>query len=248
MVNLVSADFPESNKKVQQLADDLKNEFPFITTIIHNINRKKAQIAFGDEEKIIYGPGFVEEKLAGLKFRISANSFFQTNSLQAKQMYELIAAWGSFNKDHVVYDLYAGTGSIGIFISRLGKKVIGFELIPQAISDAKINAKLNEIDNCEFIQGDLLKSLTDVPKVIDQIGKPDVVIIDPPRSGMHPKLPEKIIQLNPQKIIYVSCNPATLTRDLKVLCERFYHLVRIQAIDMFPHTAHCETVALLEKV
>jgi len=248
MVNIVTADNPAGEKILFNLAQALQQEFPFISTIVHNINRKKAQIAFGDEEKIIFGTGFIEENLAGLTFRFSANSFFQTNSLQTKRMYQLIVEWGNFRKDNVVYDLYAGTGSIGLFISRLVKKVVGFELVQQAIDDAKINCAINEISNCRFIQGDLLQSLTDISRVINQCEKPDVVIIDPPRSGMHPKLPDKIIQLNPQKIIYVSCNPATLARDLKILCEQYYQLVRIQPIDMFPHTAHCETVVLLEKI
>jgi len=247
MVNLVTAENAKADKEVIKLADQLKKEFPFITTFIHNVNRKKAQIAFGDEEGIIFGDGYIEEKLGTKKYRISANSFFQTNTLQAEKMYELIAELGDFNQDQVVFDLYAGTGSIGIFISDKVKKVIGCELVAQAIEDAKINCTLNKISNCEFIQGDLLKILTDHQDTINGFGSPDVIIIDPPRSGMHPKLPEKILQLNSQKIIYVSCNPATLARDLKLLCESTFKITRVQPIDMFPHTAHCETVVLLER-
>ena len=245
MMNLVTAEHAEGEKAVAKLADKLMEEFPFVTTFIHNINRKKAQIAFGDEERIIYGAGYIEEKLGTKKYRISANSFFQTNTLGAKKMYELIAELGEFDKSQVVYDLYSGTGSIGIFISDLVKKVVGCELIQHAIEDAKINCLLNNINNCEFIQGDLLKIIADPQNLLQQHESPDVVIIDPPRSGMHPKLPEKILRLNPQKIIYVSCNPATLARDLKLLCESAFKISRVQPIDMFPHTAHCETVVLL---
>jgi len=247
MVNLVTAENHEGEKQTLQLAGLLKKEFPFITTFVHNVNRKKAQIAFGDEERIIFGPGYIEEKLGERIYRISSNSFFQTNSLQAERMYKLIKSWGEFEKKQVVYDLYSGTGSIGIFISDVVKKVVGIELIPQAIEDAKKNCFINGIGNCEFIRGDLLKVLENTQSFLEQNDQPDVVIIDPPRSGMHPKLPAKIIQLNPSKIIYVSCNPATLARDLKVLCETTYQILRIQPIEMFPHTAHCETVVLLEQ-
>ena len=247
MVNLVTAEHAEGEKAVEKIADKLKDEFPFVTTFIHNINHKKAQVAFGDEERIIYGPGYIEEKLGTKKYRISANSFFQTNTLQAGKMYELIAELGEFNKSQVVYDLYSGTGSIGIFISDRVKKVVGCELIQHAIEDAKMNCLLNNINNCEFIQGDLLKIVADPHNLLQRHESPDIVIIDPPRSGMHPKLPEKILQLNPQKIIYVSCNPATLARDLKMLCKSVFKISRVQPIDMFPHTAHCETVALLTR-
>ena len=245
MINLVTAESREGEKQAEQLAGSLEKNFPFITTFIHNVNRKKAQIAFGDSEQIIFGSGYIEERLEDKTFRISANSFFQTNSLQAEKMYRLIKNWGEFEKDQVVYDLYSGTGIIGIFISDVVKRIVGIELIPQAIEDAKTNCQINNINNCEFIQGDLLKVLTDTRNFVKQYNQPDMVIIDPPRSGMHPKLPEKIIQLNPAKIIYVSCNPSTLARDLKVLCESAFRIKRVKPIDMFPHTAHCETVVLL---
>ncbi|MBC8182532.1 23S rRNA (uracil(1939)-C(5))-methyltransferase RlmD [candidate division KSB1 bacterium] len=247
MVNLVTAENHEGEKLTVELAGSLKETFPFITTFVHNVNRKKAQIAFGETERIIFGPGYIEEKFGDKIYRISTNSFFQTNSLGAEKMFQLIKEWGAFDKRQVVYDLYGGTGSIGIFISDAVKKIVGIELVPQAIEDAKTNCLINDINNCEFIQGDLLKVLRDAGGFVKQYETPDVVIIDPPRSGMHPKLPEKIIQLNPTKIIYVSCNPATLARDLKVLCESAFRIKRVQPIDMFPHTAHCETVVLLER-
>jgi len=248
MVNLISAEHKNGREDVQKLACKLKQQFPFITTVIHNVNRKKAQVAFGDEEQVLTGPGYIEEMLGSKKYRISANSFFQTNTLQSEKMYELIDEWGEFQKDQVVYDLYSGTGSIAIFIADKVKKVIGCELISHAIRDARRNCQLNNINNCEFIKGDLKEILTNPDDLVNKYGQPDVVIIDPPRAGMHPTLPEKILQLKPDKIIYVSCNPATLARDLKMLCETDFRISLVQPIDMFPHTAHCETVVLLKKL
>ena len=247
MINIVTAYHKNGNRIVVELARELKKEFPFITTIVHNISRKKAQIAFGENEEIVIGPGYIEEKLDSKLYRISANSFFQTNTLQAEKMYQLISHWGDFQKDQVIYDLYSGTGSIAIFISDMVKKVVGFELIPDAIRDAKVNCELNQVNNCEFVEGDLKENLSDPQALSEKWGKPDTIIIDPPRSGMHPKLPGRIMNLNPDKIIYVSCNPSTLARDLKVLCETQYQIDLVQPIDMFPHTPHCETVVKLTR-
>ncbi len=247
MVNLVTAENSRGEKKVVELGKLLNQQYPFITTCIHNINKKKAQIAFGDEERIIFGPGFIEEKLGETRYRISANSFFQTNTLQAETMYQLIREWGQFREDDVVYDLYSGAGGIALYIAPDVKRVIGFELVSQAIADAGINCVLNNIDNCDFIEGDLKDQLTHSTEITEKYGDPSMVIIDPPRSGLHPKLPERILQLNPERIIYVSCNPATLARDLKLICNLEFQPVKVQPIDMFPNTAHCETVVLLEK-
>jgi 23S rRNA (uracil1939-C5)-methyltransferase len=159
----------------------------------------------------------------------------------------MVLEWGQFSSTDIVYDLYCGTGSIAIYIAKQVQKVIGIELVPQSIEDAKQNCDLNRIENCSFIQGDLKERISETEKLISQYGKPDVIIIDPPRSGMHPDIPYKIIELSPDRIIYVSCNPATFARDLKVLCDQHYSIVKIQPVDMFPHTAHCEVVALLSK-
>jgi 23S rRNA (uracil1939-C5)-methyltransferase len=247
MVNLVTADHPEGDKTIQSLAQQLVQQFPFITTVVHNISWKKAQIAFGDVEHKILGTGFIEELLGSKKYRISANSFFQTNSRQAERLYQLIVDWGNFQNDQIVYDLYSGTGGIAIYIANQVKQVIGFELIPQAIADAKINCQINAIENCHFIPGDLKENLSKPTEIISQYGKPATVIIDPPRSGLHPKLPDKILQLQPEKIIYVSCNPASLARDLNLLCKEYFKIISVQPVDMFPHTAHCEVVVLLEQ-
>ena len=248
MINLVTASDPAGKQAVNSLAHQLKERFPFITTMVHTINRKKAQIAFGDEQQVIFGPGYIEELLGTKKYRISANSFFQTNSLQAEKLYQLVLDWGQFQKDQVVYDLYSGTGGIAIFIADRVKEVVGFELISQSIKDAKVNCEINSIQNCQFIEGDLKDNLTEPCDIVKRYGKPANVIIDPPRSGMHPKLPDRILKLEPEKIIYVSCNPATLARDLNMLCRKEFKVISVQPVDMFPHTAHCEVVVLLESV
>jgi len=248
MVNIVTAEHPDGNHAVQSLAQQLIQQFPFITTIVHNINRKKAQVAFGDEQQVLFGPGYIEELLGSTKYRISANSFFQTNSLQAEKLYQLIADWGQFQKDQIVYDLYSGTGGIAIYIADRVEKVIGFELIQQSIEDANVNCQINSIGNCHLIAGDLKDNLAEPGDIVKRYGKPAAVIIDPPRSGLHPKLPDRILQLEPEKIIYVSCNPATLARDLSMLCRDHFEIVSVQPVDMFPHTAHCEVVVLLEGI
>ncbi len=247
MVNLVTADHPDGSRLIEQLAEELRRSFPFIITVVHNISRKKAQIAFGDEEHIIYGPGYIEEWLGDKRYRISANSFFQTNSRQAERMYQLIADWGQFDNQQIVYDLYCGSGGIAIFIAPQVHRVVGVELVPQAIQDAVINCQLNSVDNCDFIQGDLKDQFADPEGIIKAYGRPTTVIIDPPRSGMHPKLPANILRLQPLTMIYVSCNPASLARDLKAMVNGEYQIRKVQPIDMFPHTAHCEVVVLLER-
>ena len=248
MVNLVTASDPAGKHAVQSLAQQLKERFPFIITMVHTINRKKAQIAFGDEQRLIFGPGYIEEILGSKEYRISANSFFQTNSLQAEKLYQLILDWGKFQKDQVVYDLYSGTGGIAIYIADRVEKVVGFELIPQSIEDAKVNCQINSIGNCQFIAGDLKDNLAEPGDIVKRYGQPGTVIIDPPRSGLHPKLPDRILQLMPDRIIYVSCNPATLARDLNMLCREQFKIISVQPVDMFPHTAHCEVVVFLERI
>jgi len=247
MVNIVTADHPDGNDEIEALSQHLIQQIPFITTVVHNINHKKGQVAVGDEEHIIFGPGYIEEVLGLRKYEIAANSFFQTNTLQADKLYQQIVNCGKFQKNQIVYDLYSGTGGIAIYIADQVKKVVGVELIPQAIKDAKVNCRINSIENCHFIQGDLKDNLTDPQEIVGKFGKPSVVIIDPPRSGLHPKLPDRILQLNPDRIIYVSCNPATLARDLGMLCRGDFKIISVQPVDMFPHTAHCEVVVLLEK-
>jgi 23S rRNA (uracil1939-C5)-methyltransferase len=247
MVNIVTAEAPEGRAAVQQLAESLRAEIPQITTIMHNINRSKAQVATGEEELILHGPGFIRECLGPFLFQISANSFFQTNTLGAEKLYAVAREFAALTGKEIVYDLYCGAGTISIFISQQAKQVVGFEIVPQAIHDAGVNCRLNNATNCSFVQGDLKDELAQIPVITRRWGKPDVVIIDPPRAGMHPKVVQKIIELSAQRIVYISCNPSTFARDVKELSIMGYQFKKAQPVDMFPHTSHIEVVGVLEK-
>ena len=244
MVNLVTSE--ENDELVNEYCDELRKEIPQVTTVINNINKKFAAVAVGDYEKIIYGSGFIYDEIGKHKFRISANSFFQTNTLQAEKLYQTALDFAELIGNEIVYDLYSGAGTITIFISDKAKKVYAFEAVESAIADAKVNAELNNILNVKFFAADLYKSFL---PIVDKynIPKPDVMIIDPPRSGMHPTTVDDVIKLSPNKIIYVSCNPATQVRDIKLMVEAGYKLIKIKPVDMFPHTFHIENVALLLK-
>ncbi|MEW6654249.1 MAG: 23S rRNA (uracil(1939)-C(5))-methyltransferase RlmD [Bacteroidota bacterium] len=243
MVNLVV------NEENEELLGDYKEillkEIPSITTIIFNISKKKATVAIGDYEIVAHGCGFIIDKIGKSKYIISANSFFQTNTLQAENLYNTALEFACFTGNEIVYDLYSGAGTIPIFISDKVKHIYGFESVEPAIKDAYANKKLNSVNNYEPILADLNKSF--LPIVMEKnLPKPDVIITDPPRSGMHTKTVDDILKLNPAKIVYVSCNPATQARDVKLLCNGGYKLVKNRPVDMFPHTFHIENVALLE--
>ncbi|MBK7499498.1 MAG: 23S rRNA (uracil(1939)-C(5))-methyltransferase RlmD [Ignavibacteriales bacterium] len=244
MVNLVTSE--ENDELVNEYCDELRKEIPQVTTVINNINKKFAAVAVGDYEKVIYGSGFIYDEIGKHKFRISANSFFQTNTLQAEKLYQTALDFAELKGNEIVYDLYSGAGTITIFISDKAKKVYAFEAVESAIADAKVNADLNNILNVKFFAADLYKSFL---PIVDKynIPKPDVMIIDPPRSGMHPTTVDDVIKLSPNKIVYVSCNPATQVRDIKLMVEAGYKLIKIRPVDMFPHTFHIENVALLLK-
>lgn len=244
MVNLVTSE--ENDELVNEYCDVLRKEIPEVTTVINNINKKFAAVAVGDYEKVIYGSGFIYDEIGKHKFRISANSFFQTNTLQAEKLYQTALDFAELKGNEIVYDLYSGAGTITIFISDKAKKVYAFEAVESAIADAKVNAELNNILNVKFFAADLYKSFL---PIVDKynIPKPDVMIIDPPRSGMHPTTVSDVISLSPEKIVYVSCNPTTQVRDIKLMVEAGYKLIKIKPVDMFPHTFHIENVALLMK-
>ncbi|MHB8580766.1 MAG: 23S rRNA (uracil(1939)-C(5))-methyltransferase RlmD, partial [Ignavibacteriaceae bacterium] len=192
------------------------------------------------------GNGFIFDLIGKYKFRISANSFFQTNTIQAEKLYQTTMDFAGLTGREIVYDLYSGAGTISIFVSAIAKQVFGFESVESAVSDAEENKKLNEIDNVNFITADLYKSF--LPKVEEkELPHPDVVILDPPRNGAHANTVNDLIKLNPQKIVYVSCNPTTQVRDIKLFSAAGYKLIKIRSVDMFPHTYHIENVALLEK-
>lgn len=197
-------------------------------------------------KKVYYGDGFIYDFIGKYKFRISANSFFQTNTLQAEKLYNTALEFAELRGDEIIYDLYSGAGTIAIYLSEKVKQVYAFESVEPAINDAKVNAVLNEIKKVNFITADLYKSF--LPLVEENnLPHPDKIIIDPPRSGMHRNTVDDVIKLNPGRIVYVSCNPATQIRDIKMLVEAGYSLIKIRPVDMFPHTYHIENVALLDR-
>ncbi|KAF0151616.1 MAG: RNA methyltransferase TrmA family [Ignavibacteria bacterium] len=244
MVNLVVNQ--ENDKLLGAYKEMLLSEIPSITTLIFNISKKKATVAIGDYEIAAHGSGFIIDKIGKSKYRISANSFFQTNTLQAENLYNTALDFACFTGNEIVYDLYSGAGTIPIFISDKVKQIYGFESVEPAIQDAFANKELNSVYNYEPILADLNKSFLSIVEE-KHIPKPDAIITDPPRSGMHTKTVDDILKLSPAKIVYVSCNPATQARDIKLLCDGGYKLVKIQPVDMFPHTYHIENVALLTK-
>ncbi len=244
LVNLVT--FEHQPEVMKQYCEYLLSNVPDITTIVNTINSKKAQIAFGDVVNIYHGAGSIEEQLGKYRFTISANSFFQTNTLQTERLYNTVLELGNFSKNDVIYDFYCGTGTIGIYISEYARSVIGIEAVESAVNDARNNAALNNVTNSSFILGDLKDVLQHSQSSLHN-ALPDAVIVDPPRSGMHPKVVDSLIKLSPRTIVYVSCNPATQARDVKLLVSSGYLLKVLQPIDMFPHTHHIEVVVLLVK-
>ncbi len=242
MVNLVTSN--EDDELVKEYSAALIKLVPEITTIVNNINLKKAAIAVGDYEKIYLGSGTILDTIGKYRFRISANSFFQTNTLQAEKLYKTALDFADLNKDEIVYDLYSGAGTISIFISDNCKQVFAFETVESAIKDAGENNKLNNIENVHYITADLNKSFLE--KTLS-LPKPNTVILDPPRSGMNPVTIKDVAALSPKKIVYVSCNPTTQVRDIKLFTEEGYSLIKVKPVDMFPHTYHIENVALLTK-
>lgn len=240
MVNIVINNEDETNRKA--LLDHLLAKVPAITTLLYTINPKWNDTIYDLTPQVYFGKGFVMEKLGKWEFMISPKSFFQTNTQQAENLYSVAKDFAGLTGEEIVYDLYCGTGSIGIFVSDKAKKIIGVEVIEDAIEDAKKNAALNKIEHAHFFAGDVIKICND--DFFTKHGKPDVVITDPPRAGMHEKLVNKLLEMESPKIVYVSCNTATQARDIALLSEK-YDVIKVQAVDMFPHTHHIECVALL---
>lgn len=245
MVNICINHEAEEDRKL--LLDHLLKEVPAITTLLYTINPKWNDSIYDLEPQVYFGKGYAIEKLrAGAdeeyQFIISPKSFFQTNTKQAEKLYSITRDFAGLTGNEIVYDLYCGTGSIGIFLSKNAKKIIGVEVIEDAIEDAKKNAALNNITHAEFFAGDVIKICND--EFFATHGRPDVVITDPPRAGMHEKLVLKLLEMEAPKIVYVSCNTATQARDLVLLQEK-YKVEKVQPVDMFPHTHHIESVALL---
>ena len=240
MVNLVTnkGEFPFKD----EFSSKLLSNFPFVKSIFRNINSKLANIAVGEEEELLGGDRTITEKLGTFKFEISSNSFFQTNTHQAERLYETVLNMADLQGDESVLDLYCGTGTISIFLSQKAKRVVGVESVEESVKNAQRNAELNGVTNCEFVCGEVKKVLA---KLVDDKEIPDLVVVDPPRAGLHKHVVKSLLNMRAPKIIYVSCNPSTLARDLKILCEDCYELERVQPIDMFPHTYHIETVVKL---
>jgi 23S rRNA (uracil1939-C5)-methyltransferase len=228
--------------KIKSLLEAVKDKFPQITSLLYVVNLK-VNDTISDQNIITYsGKEFIEEEMEGLRFRVGPKSFYQTNSLQAYELYKVARNFAELTGNELVYDLYTGTGTIANFVARQASKVIGIEYVPEAIEDAKINSNINNINNTLFYAGDMKDVLTD--DFISEHGRPDVMIVDPPRAGMHDDVVKVILNASPRRIVYVSCNPATQARDLALLDAK-YKVEAIQPVDMFPHTHHVENVVKL---
>jgi 23S rRNA (uracil1939-C5)-methyltransferase len=241
MVNLVVAF--EDEPSIKKVADYILREVPEVTTLLYTVNSKLNDSITDLSPRLYYGTGFIIEHLEEFKFKISPKSFFQTNTKQAQKLYNVVRDFAGLTGKEIIYDLYCGTGSIGIYLSKGAKKIIGIDITEDAIGDAKENALLNNIGHALFFTGDVIH-ICDADFFVTH-GRPDVVIIDPPRAGMHQKLVQKLLDIGASKIVYVSCNVATQARDINLLNEK-YHVEKVQPIDMFPHTHHIECVVLLQ--
>lgn len=244
MVNLVTSD--DRPELLLALSSLLLAEIPSITTIVNNITQRKSQVAIGDSERVYHGLGYITEKIGKRTYRISANSFFQTNTKQAERLYNTAKRMADLKPDDVVFDLYSGTGTIALHIADAVKEAVGVENVEAAVEDARKNAATNNVGNCTFILGDLKERLTKDTAWLNNHSKPNVMIIDPPRAGMHEKVVQEVLAMKPERIVYVSCNPTTQARDLKLMCnDTGYRIVEVQPVDMFPHTYHIENVVSL---
>ncbi|MDP2161455.1 MAG: 23S rRNA (uracil(1939)-C(5))-methyltransferase RlmD [Flavobacterium sp.] len=236
--------YKEDKTKRELLLNFIADRFPEITSLLYVINGKANDTLYDQNIKLFRGRDYILESMEGLQFSINAKSFYQTNSDQAYELYKITRDFAGLTGEELVYDLYTGTGTIAQFVSKKAKKVIGVEAVPEAIADAKENAKRNNINNCEFFVGDMKEVFN--ADFIEKHGKPDVIITDPPRDGMHAAVVEQIMRIAPEKVVYVSCNSATQARDL-ALMDSLYKVTRVRPVDMFPQTHHVENVVLLEK-
>lgn len=232
-----------SEEEAKMVMDFVETSFPEITSLLYIINQKKNDTFFDQDVISWKGPQYIHEGMDEIKFRIGPKSFYQTNAIQAKKLYEIARDFAGFTGTELVYDLYTGAGTIANFVAKHVSKVVGVEYVPSAIEDAKINSQINNITNTDFYAGDM-KDVLDA-EFVNTHGKPDVIITDPPRAGMHPDVVARLMEIEAEKIVYVSCNPATQARDMLVLKEK-YDTIKIQPVDMFPHTQHVENVMLLK--
>ena len=243
-IMLIVVFFRKDTEKIQALMSHIAEVFPQITSLLYVINQKANDTITDQKVHVFRGRDYIIESMEDLQFKIGPKSFYQTNSEQAYELYKIVRDFAGLNGTELVYDLYTGTGTIANFIASQAHKVIGIEYVPEAIEDAKVNSALNGIENILFYAGDMKDILTQ--DFINEHGRPDVIITDPPRAGMHDDVIKTILFAEPGKIVYVSCNPATQARDLGLLDEK-YKVTRVQPVDMFPHTHHVENVVLLKK-
>lgn len=243
-VMIIVSFFQENEIERIKLLQAIQNKFTGINSLMYVINSKGNDTITDQNIEVFSGENYIFEEMEGLKFKIGPKSFYQTNSEQAYNLYKVVRDYADLSGKEVVYDLYTGTGTIANFVAGKAKEVVGIEYVPEAIADAKTNSELNNIDNTRFFSGDIKLVLND--EFISEKGKPDVIITDPPRGGMHAEVVGAILKIAPDKIIYVSCNPATQARDLALMRDN-YEVIRVQPVDMFPHTHHVENVVLLEK-
>lgn len=240
MVNLVTHHYDA--ERMEQLGAYLQENFPAVTTFVNTINSGVAQTSFGEATHTIFGPGHIHDRIGPFLFRIGPAAFFQTNTRQAERLYEIARDFAELQTTDLLYDLYCGAGTISLFMAPHVRHVVGIELVEEAIANARTNAELNQIDNCTFYAGDMRDVFSD--ELVQKHGRPDVLITDPPRAGMHPKVVEQIARLRPPRLVYVSCNPQTQANDLAMLAD-LYAVEVVQPVDMFPHTHHIESVARL---
>jgi len=237
--------FNNEQKEIREkLMNEIAERFPQITSLLYVINAKHNDTIYDLPVEIFKGRGYIVEEMEGLKFKISAKSFYQTNSLQAHELYKVVREFAALTGKEHVYDLYTGTGTIALFVAHQCAHAVGVDFVQDSIDNAKDNAEFNGIKNASFFAGDIKKTLTD--DFVNANGKPDVIITDPPRAGMHEDVVKKIAELGAERIVYVSCNPATQARDLNLLDSQ-YKVEKVQPVDMFPQTYHVENVVLLVK-
>ena len=238
MVNLVTSG--QDDERMAAFAEFLRRDFPEVTTLVNTVNSGPAQTSYGDAT-VVFGPGVVTDKIGDYAYEIASNAFFQTNTVAAEALYAVAREFARFKPTDVVYDLYCGAGTISLFVADAVERVLGVELVEEAVENARASAQANGVTNCEFVAGDMLELFK--PELVDAHGRPDVLILDPPRAGLHPKVIGQIAHLRPERIVYVSCNPKTQAMDLARLNEAAaYTIEAVQPVDMFPHTHHVESV------
>lgn len=237
--------FSSFNEEAEKLMHMIHQHFPEITSLLYVVNDKQNDVITDLPIQLFAGKDCMIERLDNLAFKIHPHAFYQTNSRQAYNLYGIVKAFADIKQEDIVYDLYTGTGTIALFVAQQAKKLVGIEYITAAVDNAKENALINNIQNVEFIAGDMAKILKE--EFVKQYGSPNIIITDPPRAGMHPSVIEEIMKISPEKIVYVSCNPASQARDIALMIEK-YSVINVQTVDMFPHTQHVENVVLLQRI